>query len=344
MGKLAISDFLHEQCMKVPPVATADLTGKTVMVIGANTGLGFEASKHFARMNPARLILACRSAKKGEAALEKLREETGYEAAELWIIDLCEFSSVMEFADKFDKDGGRLDILVENAGCTQFTYETTSDGWEKILQVNCLSLELLALRLLPRMIRTAEEHATRPRVVVVTSELHFWAKFDKQVVDGNKIYESLNNKDYCTPSVMAVRYQISKLLNVFFYQGLSDRLAHSPLIVVGVNPGFCLSEFRRSFSGLRAAFVWAFEKALARTTEEGGRQLVYAAVGESEDEGRLRGSYLSAAKVSEASDFALGAEGRALQDILWEEMMGILGKVDPRVQEVAERCLTPPAR
>ncbi|KAF8074511.1 hypothetical protein FPV67DRAFT_584844 [Lyophyllum atratum] len=71
------------------------------------------------------------------------------------------------------------------------------------------------------MLRTAEEHATRPRAVVVTSELHFWATFDKQVVDGNKIYESLNTKEYCTPSVMSVRYQISKLY----------RLVHAPVII-----------------------------------------------------------------------------------------------------------------
>jgi hypothetical protein len=63
-------DFIHEQWSTIPPLATADLVGKTVMVIGANTGLGFEASKHFARMNPARLILGCRSPTKGEAAVE----------------------------------------------------------------------------------------------------------------------------------------------------------------------------------------------------------------------------------------------------------------------------------
>ena len=53
-----------------PPVAQADLTGKTVVVIGANTGLGYEATKHFATMNPQRLILACRSQQRGAAAVE----------------------------------------------------------------------------------------------------------------------------------------------------------------------------------------------------------------------------------------------------------------------------------
>ncbi|KAG6874586.1 hypothetical protein C0993_000280, partial [Termitomyces sp. T159_Od127] len=98
-----------------PPVETADLTGKTVMVIGANVGSGLEATKHFARMNPARLI----------------QQETGYEAAETWIVDLSEFSSVIAFADKFEKDGGRLDILLANAAVLPDKSMSTSDGWER---------------------------------------------------------------------------------------------------------------------------------------------------------------------------------------------------------------------
>jgi retinol dehydrogenase 12 len=61
--------FVKDQFTTLPPLATADLTGKTVVVTGANVGLGFEASKHFARMNPGRLILACRSEEKGKTAV-----------------------------------------------------------------------------------------------------------------------------------------------------------------------------------------------------------------------------------------------------------------------------------
>lgn len=77
MGRLTFLGFIKSQCAKRPPVTTADLTGKTVLVVGANAGLGFEASKHFASMNPGRLILACRSESKGQAALEsELQSET----------------------------------------------------------------------------------------------------------------------------------------------------------------------------------------------------------------------------------------------------------------------------
>ena len=60
--------FLHEQLTPVPSVEHEDLSGKTVVVIGANIGIGFEAAKHFAQMNPDRIILGCRSKERGEAA------------------------------------------------------------------------------------------------------------------------------------------------------------------------------------------------------------------------------------------------------------------------------------
>ena len=66
--QLSFFQFLREQLTTVPPVEHEDLSGKTVVVIGANIGLGFEAVKHFARMNPDRIILGCRSKERGEAA------------------------------------------------------------------------------------------------------------------------------------------------------------------------------------------------------------------------------------------------------------------------------------
>ncbi len=71
MVKKGIISFLCDQYSTVPPVVKADLSGKTVVVVGANTGLGFEAVKHFARMDASRLILACRSREKGEAAIQR---------------------------------------------------------------------------------------------------------------------------------------------------------------------------------------------------------------------------------------------------------------------------------
>jgi molybdopterin/thiamine biosynthesis adenylyltransferase len=71
MAKKTIWGFLQDQYKKVPPAAQADLKGKTVIVVGANTGLGFEAAQHFARMGVGKLILACRNQEKGEAAVQR---------------------------------------------------------------------------------------------------------------------------------------------------------------------------------------------------------------------------------------------------------------------------------
>ena len=73
MGRLTFFGFIQDQWWKVAPVEHVDLTGKTVVIIGANIGLGFEAAKHFASMNPTRLVLGCRSQEKGQAALQGKR-------------------------------------------------------------------------------------------------------------------------------------------------------------------------------------------------------------------------------------------------------------------------------
>ena len=73
MGRFSLSNFIREQWQKVQPVEHVDLTGKTVVVVGANVGLGFEAAKHFASMNPKRLVLGCRSQEKGQAAIQGKR-------------------------------------------------------------------------------------------------------------------------------------------------------------------------------------------------------------------------------------------------------------------------------
>jgi hypothetical protein len=151
--QLSFFQFLREQLATVPPVEYEDLSGKTVVVIGANIGLGFEAAKHFAKMNPDRLILGCRSKERGEAAAasetnsllschfvsisfytyKDLKKGTGYESAELWIIDLAQISSVVDFAERFEKDGGRIDILLLNAGIGPVPgQQLTADGYEPV--------------------------------------------------------------------------------------------------------------------------------------------------------------------------------------------------------------------
>ncbi|KAJ7163378.1 hypothetical protein C8R46DRAFT_1103202 [Mycena filopes] len=339
MGQLTLLSFIRDQCAKRPPVEKVDLTGQTVLVVGANSGLGFEAAKHFASMNPGRLILACRDQGRGQAALEKLQAETGCTTAQLWIVDLAEFASVQRFADRFDEEGGRLDILVANAAVILPKYEETKDGWETCLQVNCLAMPLLSLLLLPHMVRTAVKHSTLPRLVVVASEVHYWSTIEKGVVEKPSILATLGSAEYCTPKAMDQRYFLTKLLNIMFVRALNAHIsAATPLIVNAVNPGYCYSNIRQSFSGVRALVDFFMERGLALSSEQGSRQLVWAAT--KDDSNKLRGEYISLYKVEEVSDYILSVEGTKVQDRIWTELVEILGKVDPRVLSTVETMLS----
>ncbi|TFK39465.1 short-chain dehydrogenase [Crucibulum laeve] len=332
MAKKPFLSLVWDQWKKVPPVAAADLQGKTVVVLGANAGIGFEAAKHFAKMNAGRVILACRSRARGETALECLKSETGYEKAELWIVDLAEFSSVKAFADKFEKDGGRLDVLVENAGMAppfDNTAEFTIDGWEQTLQVNNLGPSLLAFLLLPRMLQTAKNGSS------LNSTL------EDALINSDKPLRTFGSKEYCTKSVMGSRrYYDTKLLNVLFTRALSDRLQTNSLIVNTVNPGFCYSELRRGIQGgIIAAAAWTMERTMAHTAEEGSRQLVWAAVGGNDQLDDLRGAFINNLEVCEAGDFIISDKGKSVQEKLWLDLVDELSAIDSRVRGIVDTYL-----
>lgn len=146
MGKFTPWSFLGEQWTRLSPALHADLSGKTVLVLGANTGIGLEAAKHFAQMKPARLILGCRSEERGRSAqegehtllssssgcnislLSEIARKTGC-AAELKLIDLGKFSTIRAFVAGLGDDP--IDYVVANAGMTHSEYLTTDDGWEQ---------------------------------------------------------------------------------------------------------------------------------------------------------------------------------------------------------------------
>jgi hypothetical protein len=135
--KKSLISCLTDSFKSIPSLPTTSLKDKTVLITGANTGLGFEAAKHLASLNPTRLIIGCRNLDKGNAATKKIKEDTGFTGIlEVWIVDLAEFSSVKAFIERaVGAEGGleRLDLLVLNAGVAQHTnlkYIATTDGFE----------------------------------------------------------------------------------------------------------------------------------------------------------------------------------------------------------------------
>ena len=115
--------FFYSQFFVTPPVPSTDCTGKTIIVTGANVGLGKEAARHYVRLNSEKVILACRSLEKGEAAKQEIEgttKRTG--VVEVWQLDLGSYESVKEFAERA-KSLRRLDSIVENAGISTMKYK-----------------------------------------------------------------------------------------------------------------------------------------------------------------------------------------------------------------------------
>lgn len=142
--------FLHSQFLVTPPVPTQDCTGKTIVITGANTGLGKEAARRYVRLNCEKLVIACRSVEKGEAAKQEIESSTGRRGViEVWPVDLQSYDSVKEFCKRV-KTLKRLDILVENAGVATGKYYNVG-GNESTITVNVISTFLMALLLLPKL-------------------------------------------------------------------------------------------------------------------------------------------------------------------------------------------------
>ncbi|KAK0214489.1 hypothetical protein IW262DRAFT_274804 [Armillaria fumosa] len=331
--------FVADQTGPVRAVISADLSGKTLVLTGANTGLGFEAAKHFAKMNPARLVLTARDGTKAKKALTEIQADTGYTRAEFWILDLANFASLVAFADRIDLELERLDILVENAGIATWDYEQV-EGWEKTILTNNLGPGLLAIRVIPKMVETARKYSVNPRLVVVASDVHYRTMIEKDVISSPGILAKLSDKDYCTEEVMKRRYLDSKLLNVLFTRALQLHIPSSSAITVNsVNPGLCFSGLGSGGPAEQEERLRKRREEFAFTAEEGSRQLVYGAVGSLNDEEKLRGKYIRMSEVVEESDFVISKDGKIVQDKVWEEMLEILGKVDPKVLEVAHAYL-----
>lgn len=149
-----------------PPTNIAD---GTYVVTGANTGLGFECTKHLFQMGAGSIILGVRSREKGEAALAAIRSETGrQEVGEVWELDLTSLDSVEVFSRRLSKLN-RLDALIANAGVVMAQFQA-AEGIELSLLVNVVSTMLLALRTLPKLQESAHRFGIQPRLVIVTSD------------------------------------------------------------------------------------------------------------------------------------------------------------------------------
>ncbi|KAH9376009.1 hypothetical protein HPB48_012232 [Haemaphysalis longicornis] len=207
---------------------TTRLDGKTALVTGGSTGIGYETARALASRG-ARVIFTCRNMEVGRKALAAMTEASGNGDVVLKHLDLCSFGSVRRLAQDIIDTEPRLDILVNNAGRSAPPERTlTSDGFETTIQSNHLGPALFTALLLDLLRRSAPS-----RVVFVSSMVHAWSKLD--------VDDAFLQRRYSNSRV----YGLSKLYNIYFARELSDKLRGQEVTVNVLHPGLVKSRFFR---------------------------------------------------------------------------------------------------
>ncbi len=251
-----------------------DLSGDTVVVTGANSGLGFAATREFARKG-AHVVMACRSADRGEDARADL--EASVPAASLSVVecDLGDRSSIRAFAEKFRDRHDGLDVLCNNAGVMAIPYRETADGIERQFGVNHLGHFALTGYLL-HSLRDADGQS---RIVTQSSGLHERGEIDVERVR-RQAQQDGPPEDYDQWAA----YGRSKLANVLFAYELDRRLdaTGDDVVSVACHPGYAATNLQTRGAEMSGSTVklWIQKTAnrlLAQSADDGALPMLYAA-------------------------------------------------------------------
>jgi retinol dehydrogenase-12 len=289
-----------------------DLSGRTYLVTGANTGIGLATARALA-MQGGRVYLACRSREKGEAAVTEIAAElksgsaggeraAGSEPAadgtglvSFLPLDLADLASVRVWARSFLALGEPLHVLINNAGVAPGprVRGLTRDGFELMFGVNHLGHLALTVGLLDCLM------SSKARVVNVSSDAHYQARgIDFDALCGR------------TRSFIGMpEYAVSKLCNVLFSQELARRLHGTGVTTYALHPGMVASDIWRRVP-------WPVRPLMTRrmlTTEQGARTSLYCAT--SPDVATASGRYYEKCEEREPSPVATPELGK----LLWEQ-------------------------
>ncbi|XP_044231882.1 dehydrogenase/reductase SDR family member 13-like [Thunnus albacares] len=234
-GALLVGGYflLHMTYLKLPRCKSAvKLHGKTVIVTGANTGIGKTTALDLARRG-ARVILACRDRRRAEAAVQEIIRESGNSQVIFMQLDLASLKSVRSFAENFLQSESRLDLLINNAGL--MNSGKTEDGFGMIFGVNHLGHFLLTVLLLDRL------KASGPsRVVTVASKAFEMGKLDFNRLTTHRDLASGSNNFR-----LFKKYSSSKLCNILFTYELAKRLQGTDVTCYSLHPGVINTEIGR---------------------------------------------------------------------------------------------------
>jgi NAD(P)-dependent dehydrogenase (short-subunit alcohol dehydrogenase family) len=207
----------------------ADMTGKTVVITGGNSGIGLETAVALARAG-AKTLITARDAARGEAAVADIRARSGSAAVELVVFDLGSIASVRAGAADILARCDRIDVLLNNAGIVLSDRRETVDGIEATFGVNHLGPFLLTELLLDRIKASAPA-----RIVNVASTAHKGAR------KGLDFDDLQSTRSYGGMQV----YSKSKLANIYFTTELARRLEGTGVTVNCLHPGTVATGYGR---------------------------------------------------------------------------------------------------
>ncbi|KAK5921513.1 hypothetical protein CgunFtcFv8_018871 [Champsocephalus gunnari] len=285
------------------------LDGKTVLITGANTGIGKETSRELAARG-ARVVMACRDLTRAETAAEEIRQTTGNGNVVIRHLDLSSLYSVRQFSKEFLQTEDRLDILINNAGVMMCPLWLTEDGFETQLAVNHLGHFLLTNELLPMLKSSAPS-----RVVTVSSIAH----------KGGQVH--LDDLSFSSRSYSPLKsYRQSKLCNVLFSRELSSRSRGSGVSSFCLHPGVIRTELGRhveSWLPLLGSLLSLPSLLLMKTPQQGAQTTLYCALTPGL-EGKTGGYF------SDCAEKEVAPEGRDdfMARRLWEESARLVGLKD----------------
>jgi len=252
------------------------MTGKTVLITGATSGIGEVAALELAKKG-ARLVLVGRDRARAEASTKAIREASGNPEVEYLLADLSSQAEVRRLAGEIKARYPRLDVLVNNAGAMFAPRRDGVDGIEMTWALNHLAYFLLTDLLLDTLKASAPS-----RIVSVASDAHrMVSRIDFDDIEGKKSYSPFKI------------YGQSKLANILFTRELARRLAGSGVTANCLHPGFVATNFTAG-KGFTFRVFQAMAKVFAISPERGAETTVYLA-SSPEVEG-LTGGYFSRSK------------------------------------------------
>ncbi|KAL4880630.1 hypothetical protein BJY04DRAFT_208030 [Aspergillus karnatakaensis] len=311
-----------------------DLTGRVALVTGGALGIGYEISRAFA-LNGARVIMVNRKEEQGTDAINKIKAESGGKAQIEWVhCDLGDLKQVKEVFEGVREREGRLDLLILAAGINANQYALSTDGIERIFQVNWLAHFYIVNLLFPLLRKTSKlPGAPPPRIVFESSEMHRVTMPTTKFASKEEI-----NDDRKDPTQLYARTKLAIILGVKF--GLYERVVRANgdrVFVESVHPGAVntamQNQWKDAYPGLLGRLLTTVMTTVSRSAEQGSFSALYAATSPEVEEKGWNGYYFTdpgqpGKESMLANDVALGSNLWNLSHELVKSVVGEDGMED----------------